>query len=211
MADSYKGIRFCSECSNIMYPQEEDRTLVFKCKTCKNTETVKDRENAEENLISRKEVKTQGNKDVLNSEFAKEYVLDPSMFRANNVRCPNCDHNEAVYSISRDDEAKKLKLLYICARVDETNFPICGRTWYSDETGEYQIMCQTLLDVDVIFRARCSSIKSRTSMLFLKNEMYKVIWAWPLGQSIDDSVSLSCTVHFILLTDEISGWQFLQL
>lgn len=74
---------------------------------------------------------------MVNVENAKEFAMDPSMFRSSKVTCPECGYREAVYCLSNDDEAKKLRLVYVCARVED-NSAVCARIWYSDQTQDYE-------------------------------------------------------------------------
>ena len=40
MEDSFKGIKFCPNCSNMLNATEEEKTLVFKCRYCKYREEI---------------------------------------------------------------------------------------------------------------------------------------------------------------------------
>lgn len=54
-----KGIRFCSSCSNMLTPLEDQKSLKFSCRFCKYKEQVQNPLSKDENLIYRKEIKDQ--------------------------------------------------------------------------------------------------------------------------------------------------------
>ncbi|KAI9902391.1 hypothetical protein N3K66_001743 [Trichothecium roseum] len=99
--------RFCSECSNMLYPKEDEaaRKLQYTCRTCQFTEE------AQSSCVYR---------DVLNTSagetagVTQDVGSDPTLPRSKSV-CPACRHNEAVFfqSQQRSDDTG-MKLFYVC-------------------------------------------------------------------------------------------------
>ncbi len=111
-------IQFCEDCNNMLAPFSEDNTLVYKC--MKPNCEFKIRISGDgkfENLVSRKEFLKEKNLII-----DPDYAVDPTMPREN-VECPTCGHQEAVFLISTDIEDTKIELIYICGNVR------CGHTW----------------------------------------------------------------------------------
>ncbi|PTB66217.1 hypothetical protein BBK36DRAFT_1119506 [Trichoderma citrinoviride] len=99
--------RFCSECSNMLYPKEDEelRKLQFTCRTCQYTE------DAQSTCVFR---------NVLNSSsgetagVTQDVASDPTLPRSNKT-CPKCGHQEAVFFQSQERSADTgMKLFYVC-------------------------------------------------------------------------------------------------
>ncbi|KAK0622575.1 DNA-directed RNA polymerase II subunit RPB9 [Immersiella caudata] len=99
--------RFCSECSNMLYPKEDEaeRKLLFTCRTCSYSEE------AQSSCIFR---------NVLNNAagetagVTQDVGSDPTLPRSN-MECPACHHNEAVFFQSQQRSAETgMKLFYVC-------------------------------------------------------------------------------------------------
>ncbi|KAH0490727.1 hypothetical protein TgHK011_002183 [Trichoderma gracile] len=99
--------RFCSECSNMLYPKEDEdlRKLQFTCRTCQYTE------DAQSTCVFR---------NVLNSSsgetagVTQDVASDPTLPRSNKT-CPKCAHQEAVFFQSQERSADTgMKLFYVC-------------------------------------------------------------------------------------------------
>ena len=136
------GLRFCSECLNLLHPEEEigiQRRLVFKCKSCKYQEPVSDPNSMQENKIYEREFK----ESVLETIIEPDYCLDPAMPREKKT-CPYCGYNEAVYIIDRDPQDKCLRKIYVCGRNSGLK-SICGRSF----TSEYHDMEQMYGKIEV--------------------------------------------------------------
>ncbi|KAK1763440.1 hypothetical protein QBC33DRAFT_549683 [Phialemonium atrogriseum] len=99
--------RFCSECSNMLYPKEDEDShkLQFTCRTCQYTEE------ATSTCIYR---------NVLNNAVGEtagvtqDVSSDPTLPRSNKI-CPVCKHPEAVFFQSQQRSAETgMKLFYVC-------------------------------------------------------------------------------------------------
>ena len=123
-----QSLHFCNECSNIMRPIQEDKTLAFICRHCSNKQLMTDMQAEEDYLISKKDIRTEKKQILLDPQYA----TDPTMARTRDVRCPSCKFNEAVYFLTTDLEDTKIVRVYICARTANGR-PVCGHHWYSDQ------------------------------------------------------------------------------
>jgi DNA-directed RNA polymerase II subunit RPB9 len=99
--------RFCSECSNMLYPKEDEatRTLKFTCRTCQYTEEAKSW-CVYRNNVSTTAMETAG--------VTQDVASDPTLPRAQRP-CPKCEHPEAVFFQSQQrNENTGMKLFYVC-------------------------------------------------------------------------------------------------
>ena len=126
MAQKFKILRFCPECSCILYPQEDNKCLTYYCanSNCGEREKIADPTNVLDNTVTKKDIKETKQKIHIDPDI----VLDPSMPRTRDVTCPKCEFNEAVFTLISSADDKYLKYKYICARV-ENDSPSCGYTW----------------------------------------------------------------------------------
>ncbi|AEO68721.1 uncharacterized protein THITE_2118310 [Thermothielavioides terrestris NRRL 8126] len=101
------AFRFCSECSNMLYPKEDEaeRKLMFTCRTCNFSEEATSMcifRNAMNNAAS----ETAG--------VTQDVSSDPTLPRSNRT-CPACKHEEAVFFQSQQRSAETgMKLFYVC-------------------------------------------------------------------------------------------------
>ena len=112
------GIKFCAECCNILVASEvpADKRLAFGCKSCGYQELTgyAEEDKIESNRIYKREFATAGTTENTDPDFA----LDPTMSRDRNVECPRCSYNEAVFFLDKESNDKRLRLRYICARIN---------------------------------------------------------------------------------------------
>jgi len=99
--------RFCTECSNMLYPKEDEDShrLQFVCRTCNFTDK------ATSSCIFR---------NVLNNAagetagVTQDVGSDPTLPRSNRT-CPVCKHEEAVFFQSQQRTSETgMKLFYVC-------------------------------------------------------------------------------------------------
>ncbi|KFY17744.1 hypothetical protein V492_00412 [Pseudogymnoascus sp. VKM F-4246] len=99
--------RFCSECSNMLYPKEDNdtRRLQFACRTCQYSEE------AISSCVFR---------NVLNNAVGEtagvtqDVGSDPTLPRSNKS-CPKCKAEDAVFFQSQQRSAETgMKLFYVC-------------------------------------------------------------------------------------------------
>ncbi|KAK3331770.1 hypothetical protein B0T19DRAFT_354910 [Cercophora scortea] len=110
--------RFCSECSNMLYPKEHesDHKLMFTCRTCSYSEEAKS-SCIFRNILNNAAGETAG--------VTQDVGSDPTLPRAHQV-CPLCKHPEAVFFQSQQRSAETgMKLFYVCCNGD------CGQIFQS--------------------------------------------------------------------------------
>ncbi|KAL2110493.1 hypothetical protein VUR80DRAFT_1133 [Thermomyces stellatus] len=100
--------RFCSECSNMLYPKEDpdNRQLLYTCRTCQFTEE------AATTCVFR---------NVLNSAkgetagVTQDVTSDPTLPRTHDKTCPQCKEADTVYFQSQQRTRDTgMKLFYVC-------------------------------------------------------------------------------------------------
>ncbi|KAG5960291.1 DNA-directed RNA polymerase II core subunit rpb9 [Claviceps cyperi] len=99
--------RFCSECSNMLYPKEDEdaHTLQFTCRTCQYTEEAQST-CVFRNVLNNSAGETAG--------VTQDVGSDPTLPRSNKT-CPQCTHEEAVFFQSQQRSAETgMKLFYVC-------------------------------------------------------------------------------------------------
>ncbi|ROT38144.1 hypothetical protein SODALDRAFT_333908 [Sodiomyces alkalinus F11] len=99
--------RFCSECSNMLYPKEDEEThrLQFTCRTCHFTEQATST-CVFRNVMNNAAGETAG--------VTQDVGSDPTLPREI-INCPQCNHNEAVFFQSQQRSAETgMKLFYVC-------------------------------------------------------------------------------------------------
>ncbi|AFM99402.1 hypothetical protein KMI_09g14750 [Encephalitozoon hellem] len=99
--------RFCKECSNLLYPKEDDNTLFLACKNCEHIQEAKSH---------RLYVKNFRPKHTSIELYAKDLAQDPTL-PSIRIDCKNCGFNKGLYFQSRggeDDVA--LNIYYLCCR-----------------------------------------------------------------------------------------------
>ncbi|KAG6065869.1 DNA-directed RNA polymerase II core subunit rpb9 [Claviceps sp. LM78 group G4] len=99
--------RFCSECSNMLYPKEDEdaHALQFTCRTCQYTEEAQST-CVFRNVLNNSAGETAG--------VTQDVGSDPTLPRSNKT-CPNCTHEEAVFFQSQQRSAETgMKLFYVC-------------------------------------------------------------------------------------------------
>jgi DNA-directed RNA polymerase II subunit RPB9 len=99
--------RFCSECSNMLYPKEDevDRKLMFTCRTCNFSEE------ATSSCIFRNAMNNAAGETA---GVTQDVGSDPTLPRAKRT-CPACNHDEAVFFQSQQRSAETgMKLFYVC-------------------------------------------------------------------------------------------------
>ncbi|OTB01408.1 hypothetical protein M426DRAFT_323542 [Hypoxylon sp. CI-4A] len=99
--------RFCSECSNMLYPKEDEdaHKLQFTCRTCQYTEEATS-SCVFRNIINNAAGETAG--------VTQDVGSDPTLPRSSKT-CPVCKHDEAVFFQSQQRSAETgMKLFYVC-------------------------------------------------------------------------------------------------
>lgn len=115
---AFRGIRFCRECDNMLYPKErtgEDKIghLIYDCRICGYFERAKPGNEAD-NCVYKSEFSKMSEKFNVDPECVK----DPTLSRTKNIRCMNkkkeCDGTEAVTFTNPTKE--RMNLIYVCTK-----------------------------------------------------------------------------------------------
>ena len=107
---------------NIVESKIKTKDLHYKCRLCPFYESVS--APAELLIFNRLSKKNPGS----NSLALKDFPLDVTLPRVNDVKCPKCEYPEAVSMISDLHSDKKITHIYVCARRDQDN--VCGFSWH---------------------------------------------------------------------------------
>ncbi|KAK4123018.1 hypothetical protein N657DRAFT_656367 [Parathielavia appendiculata] len=103
--------RFCSECSNMLYPKEDEaqRKLMYTCRTCNYSEEATSF-CVYRNVLNNASGETAG--------VTQDVASDPTLPRAKQT-CPACNHTESVFFQSQQRSAETgMKLFYVCCNSD---------------------------------------------------------------------------------------------
>lgn len=104
------GVRFCSKCNNLLSPQEDknERVLRLTCKIC--SETVE----ADNHVVYSHAVKR---KEETKLEAVDGAVIyDPTLPRANNVKCAKCGNKQAVFFQGESGRDSDMQLVFVCTQ-----------------------------------------------------------------------------------------------
>ena len=118
---TYVGIKFCSECNNMLYPKEdkEHRKLLYACRNC-DWKT-----NADTNCVYVNKMTHEV--DEL-TRIVCDVIHDPTLPRTKDHPCPKCQHKEAVFFQGQSRRAEDdMRLYYVC-----TN-PQCSHKWIAED------------------------------------------------------------------------------
>ncbi|ETO18226.1 hypothetical protein RFI_19056 [Reticulomyxa filosa] len=109
-------MNFCDECNNLMFPVEdrEQKRLVFKCKQCQNKISVQ--RGPKQYCVYTNYVQMEEETKCvafIDAIVNPDVILDPTLPRTKDVKCPKCSNNEAVFFNAQSknpDEAMNLFL-----------------------------------------------------------------------------------------------------
>ncbi|KAJ2007077.1 DNA-directed RNA polymerase II core subunit rpb9 [Coemansia thaxteri] len=113
------SLKFCSDCSNMLYPREDriGRRLLLACRNCDH------QEEADNCCVYRHEVTHIPSEQTM---VIADLSSDPTLPRTEEVPCPKCDRQLAVYfqSQSRHPDTRMI-LYYVCCNQK------CQHRWQS--------------------------------------------------------------------------------
>ncbi|KAG9508912.1 DNA-directed RNA polymerase II subunit RPB9, partial [Fragariocoptes setiger] len=118
---TFVGIKFCSECNNMLYPKEdkENRKLLYACRNC-DWKTYADNNCVYVNKITH-EV------DEL-ARIVSDVIHDPTLPRTRDHPCPQCGHQESVFFQGQSHRAEDdMRLYYVCTSVS------CTHKWIAED------------------------------------------------------------------------------
>ncbi|CAG8630098.1 20023_t:CDS:2 [Gigaspora rosea] len=138
--------KFCSQCSNLLYPKEDKETqrLLYACRNCIYQEETKNYcvyRNEISNLVSEK------------TAIVKDIAADPSLAKRT---CTQCGFTVSVYFEAQSRRSDtKMTLYYACGNIncgyrwtdfdnDNTSFNVLQNEEYDDQDyqGEYDVSNQ---------------------------------------------------------------------
>lgn len=104
MARPSRGLKFCPETNDLLYPREnkESRKLEYYCKNCQHVEPADPRDYCV--YVSETTTYSSADKTLV----VQDVVADPTLPRTRDTRCPQCNHNEAVYLASNTEQGMTL-------------------------------------------------------------------------------------------------------
>ena len=123
---TFKGMRFCKECDNMLYPKEQkvdasSGHLIYDCRICGYHEKAK-RGCEIDNCVYRSDY----SKMSEGFNIDKECIKDPTLSRSKDVECGNCGHHEAVTFTNPTKD--RMNLIFVCTS--------CTHSWKKENVGE---------------------------------------------------------------------------
>jgi DNA-directed RNA polymerase II subunit RPB9 len=99
-----RSLKFCPESNDLLYPREnkELRRLEYYCKNCDYVEFAQDRL---DNCVYVSELKHDAKEQTV---VLSDVMADPTLPRTQDVTCPECAHNEAVFFSSSSEQGMTL-------------------------------------------------------------------------------------------------------
>jgi DNA-directed RNA polymerase II subunit RPB9 len=87
-----RGLKFCPETNDLLYPREnkQKRQLEYYCKNCPYVEVA----TAQDQCVYVSETKHDAKEQTI---VLQDVTADPTLPRTQEVTCPTCAHNEAVF------------------------------------------------------------------------------------------------------------------
>lgn len=103
MAKPVRGLKFCPESNDLLYPREnkELRRLEFYCKNCDYVQEAA----PEDHCVSVSELKHDAKEQTV---VLQDVTADPTLPRTQEVTCPSCGHNEAVFFSASSEQGMTL-------------------------------------------------------------------------------------------------------
>ena len=122
-----QGLKFCSECSNMLYPTEvaEEKKLAYVCKCCGHRDVVEGRDQNAYCVFSH-DVSLSYEKFIQDPELSQDKTLS----RTRTSHCPKCGYNEAVFFQNPASASGELgmSLVFVCCRKSPSG-ELCGYHW----------------------------------------------------------------------------------
>lgn len=140
---TFKGMRFCRECDNMLQPKEQKTAddqdigrLIYDCRICGYFEKAKAGDEAdhcvyrssENNNSSGNSSGTGGEAQKFFFHVDKECVKDPTLSRRKDLQCKKCGHNEAVTFMNPTKD--RMNLIFVCTK--------CTYYWRKEKPAEGQ-------------------------------------------------------------------------
>ncbi|CAD5224390.1 unnamed protein product [Bursaphelenchus okinawaensis] len=113
----FRGIKFCPECNNMLYPRENlhEKVLMYACRNCDHAEY------ADNQCIYVNRIHHQV--DEL-TQIVSDLREDPTLPKTDNHPCPACGHRNSVFFHAQSRRAEEeMRLYYVCINAT------CGHRW----------------------------------------------------------------------------------
>lgn len=120
----FKGMRFCKECDNMLYPKEQlvaeggVGRLIYECRICGYFEKAK-QGSEEDNCVYKSELTKMAEKFYVD----KECIKDPTLSRSKDVECKKCGYHEAVTFTHPTKD--RMNLIFVCCK--------CTHNWKKED------------------------------------------------------------------------------
>lgn len=117
---------FCSQCSNLLYPEcSSDRSMLWKCNCCLTTEV-----HDECRMVHVLNLKLKSDQ-VGETDLLAEFASDPTAMRDPSKRCPKCSQNDVACFVNPLGQSQEdMTLYFACAN------PNCRAVWKSEDIKE---------------------------------------------------------------------------
>ena len=126
---TFKGMRFCRECDNMLQPKEQKTEdsefgrLIYDCRICGYFEKAKAGDEADHCVYRSSEQTQTGTNQAAGGgesgpkfffQVDKECVKDPTLSRRKDLICRKCGHNEAVTFMNPTKD--RMNLIFVCTK-----------------------------------------------------------------------------------------------
>lgn len=103
MSRPSRGLKFCPVSNDLLYPREnkELRRLEYYCKNCDYVQQAE----AAEHCVHVSELKHDAKEQTV---VLQDVTADPTLPRTQEVTCPKCQHNEAVFFSASSEQGMTL-------------------------------------------------------------------------------------------------------
>ena len=124
-----QGIKFCPDCSNMLYPMEDmdEKKLIYKCKSCPHKQRIENPD-SKTCIVYYHEV-DQGKVSII---IEPELCLDKTFSRTKTAQCEECGCNEAVFFQNPSPTGDlEMSLVFICCG-RKPDGKLCGKKWIQE-------------------------------------------------------------------------------
>ena len=119
--NQFKGMRFCKECDNMLYPKEQTydenqgiSRLIYDCRICGHFEKAREGDEWENCVYKSDNVASGAQMNNIRLAIDKDCIKDPTLQRVQGIKCVNkqCKGTTAVTFTQPTKD--RLSLVYVC-------------------------------------------------------------------------------------------------